>query len=183
MEVLGKLERQLLQWFKAVPHLPEPARKWLGDNVWWIAAIGAVLSGLGIIGLLITLFGNISILTGTVLSYYVSAGVVTWLIIQTIISLVFVGVQCALLALSVNPLKAKQQKGWVLLFLVWLLGAVSVVLNAVLTLSVFNFIVSIIFGALWLAVSGYFLFEIHGQFARVEKSKGVKAAAASTKKA
>jgi hypothetical protein len=81
----------------------------------------------------------------------------------------------ALLALAITPLKAKQKKGWVLLFITWLLGALSVVVTAILTLSVLNFITSVIFGALWVAVGGYLLFEMHGQFAHVERSKGVKA--------
>lgn len=174
MEILSKLERTVLGWLKSVPHLPTNARKWLGDNVWWIAVIGAVLGGIGVLGLIIALFGNISTLSSPFVSYYASATFITWLIIQTIIGLVFAVIEFLLLAFAITPLKEKQKKGWVLLFAVWLVGAVSVVVNAILTLNPFSFITSIIFGALWLALSGYFLFEIHSQFAHVERSKGVK---------
>lgn len=174
MEVLSKLEHTVMGWLKSVPHLPVEVRKWLGDNVWWLAAVGAVLSGLVALGLFLAILGDLASLSGPVVSYYVSTSFVTWVIIKTIVSFVFLGLQCLLLALAVSPLKEKQKKGWVLLFASLLLSAVSVVVRATLTLSAFNFITDIIFGALLLAVSAYFLFEIHGEFAHVERSKGVK---------
>lgn len=174
MELLSKLERTVLGWLKGVPHLPSNVQKWLGDNIWWIVAIATVLSGLGVLGLLFALIGNLSALSTPIMSYYASTTFVTWAIVTTIVSLVFVALDCLLLALAINPLKEKQKKGWVLLFAVWLLGVVSVVVNAILTLNPFGFVTAVIFGAIWLAVSGYFLFEIHGQFAHVERSKGVK---------
>lgn len=174
MEFLTKLERKVLGWLKGVPHLPIGARKWLGDNVWWIVVIGAILGGIGTLGLLMGLFSTMSTLASPIVAYYASSTFVTWVIIKTVVALVFVAIEVVLLALAISPLKAKQKKGWVLLFMVWLLGALSVVVNAVLTLNPLSFMTSIIFGALWVAVGGYFLFEIHSQFAHVERSKGVK---------
>lgn len=175
MEFLTQLERKVLGWLKGVPHLPVGARKWLGDNIWWIVIIGVVLSGIAALSLLISLFTLFSTLASPFVVYYASSAFVTWTIVKTVVSLVFVGLSVALLALAITPLKAKQKKGWVLLFVTWLLGALSVVVTAILTLSVLNFITSVIFGALWVAVGGYLLFEMHGQFAHVERSKGVKA--------
>lgn len=175
MEVLAKFERTVLGWLKGIPHLPINARKWLGENVWWIVVIFTVLAGLGILALLLTVFGHIAALTSPYVAYFASSTFVVWAIVTTLVSLVFLVIQGLLLAFAINPLKEKQKKGWVLLFGVWLVGVISIVVSAVLTLNPLSFITNIIFGALWLAVSGYFLFEIHGQFAHVERSKGVKA--------
>lgn len=175
MEVLAKFERAVLGWLKGIPHLPVNARKWLGNNIWWIVIVFTVLTGLAILGLLLTLFGNVSALASPYVGYFVSSTFVVWAIVTGLVSLVFLVLEGLLLAFSITPLKEKQKKGWVLLFGIWLVGAVSVVVNAVLTLNPLTFVTNLIFGALWLAVTGYFLFEIHNQFAHVERSKGVKA--------
>lgn len=181
MEYVAKLERTVLGWFKSAPNLPAGGRKWLGDNVWWIVLIGAILTGLGIIGNLVALSALVSVLNTVAASYYVSTTVTSWGIVTTIVSLAFMVLEGILLAMAVQPLKEKQKKGWVLLFAVWLLGAVAVVVNALLTLSIFGFIIGILFGAVWAAISGYFLVEIHGEFAHVERSRGVKKTAKTTK--
>lgn len=175
MELLTKLERTVLGWLKAIPHLPVNARKWLGENAWWISVVFAVLTGAGALGLLFALFGHLSALASPYAAYFVSSSIVVWAIVTTISSLVFIVPACLLFAFAVTPLKERQKKGWVLLFAAWLLGVVSVAVNAVLTLNPLTFVTNLIFGALWLAVTGYFLFEMHSQFAHTERSKGVKA--------
>ncbi len=174
MELLTKLEQQVLKWAKGVPHLPTPARKWLGDNVWWIALVGAILTGIGILFELVRLVNVISIIGTPAESYFAAATFTTWTIVTVLIGLVFMVIEGLLLASSVTPLKEKQKKGWVLLFVLWLVSAVSVVVTAVLSLNPFGFVLVLLPGAIWLAITGYFLFEIHGQFAHVERSKGVK---------
>jgi uncharacterized membrane protein YhaH (DUF805 family) len=86
-------------------------------------------------------------------------------IVAAIVALAFTIIRVILLAISVKPLKDMQKKGWTLLFIVWLIQVVSVVVGAVLSFSVAGFFVGIIIGAIGLAISAYFLFEIHGQFA------------------
>ena len=174
MELLVKLERMIVQWLHEVPHLPGDVRKWLSDNVWWIAIVGAVATGVGILGLLATLFSNLSVLNSPFVSYYASTTFVALATVKTVVSLVFTALGCILLALAVTPLKEKQKKGWVLIFGSWLVSAVAVVVGAVMTLNPLSFLTDIIFGALALLVGLYLIFEIHGQFAHVEKSKGVK---------
>lgn len=176
MDLLSKLERTVLGWLKNVPHLPEVARRWIGDNIWWITLVAAILSGIGVLVGLIGLIGVISLIGTVAASYYATATFTTWAIVLGIVGLVFSAIDTLLLIMAVNPLRAKQKKGWVLLFIVWLVGVVSVVLNSILSLNVIGFITGILFGAIWLAISGYFLFEIHGQFAHTERSKGVRAA-------
>lgn len=174
MEFLTKLEHKVIGWLKDVPHLPNGARKWLGTNVWWIVVIGVILGALAGLFSLIGLFTLFATLSSPVVAYYASSSLIGLAVAKAVIALVFLGAEIALLAFAINPLKAKQKKGWVLLFMSWLVGALSVVVTAVLTLNPFSFIMSIIFGALWVALGGYLLFEIHGQFAHVERSKGVQ---------
>lgn len=175
MDFLRKLETTVAGWLRNVPHLPPNARKWLGDNIWWIVAIGAVLTALGVLGLIGTIMTTLSVLSSPVASYYASTTFVGWAIVTSLVSLVFMVIEGVLLALAISPLKEKQKKGWVLLFATWCVGVISVVVSAILTLNPFAIIGSLIFGAVWAAFAAYFIFEIHGEFAHVERSKGVKA--------
>lgn len=179
MEYITKLERIVIGWFKDIPHLPAGARKWIGNNVWWLAIIGLVLSGISVIGLLLSIAG-LALAGGVAASYYASSTFVAFALINAIVALVFAVLDCVLLAMAISPLREKQKKGWVLLFMTLLLGAVSTVVSAILTLSLLSFITSILFGAIWLAIGAYLLSEIHGEFAHVERSKGVKAEKASS---
>lgn len=181
MDILHKFEKKVLSWFKSAPNLPDGARKWLGDNIWWITLIGLILTVVSLLSLLAGLNERVALLNSVVASYYTSSTVMSWAIVTAIVSSVFLILQGILLAMAIQPLKQKQKKGWVLLFGSWLVAGLAVVVSAVLTLSVFSFIINILFGAVWLAVIGYFLFEIHGQFAHVERSKGVKSAEKATK--
>lgn len=174
MEALSKLERTILGWFKDLPHLPSNVRKWLGDNVWWFAIVGVVLMAITVLVLLSSLFASLSAFGSPVISYYASPTFLGWIIVTTSVSLAFVALECLLLALAVTPLKEKQKKGWVLLFASWLVGIIYTVVSAILTLNVLTVIGTIIFNAIWIAIGAYFLFEIHGQFAHTERSKGVK---------
>ena len=174
MEMLAKLERKILEWVKGVPHLPESARKWLGNNIWWIAVIGAVISGIGVLSLIVSLFTVIATFGSPIVSYYAAPSFLGWVIVTTAVSLFFTAVSGLLLAFAIMPLKEKQKKGWVLLFAVWLVGILSALVSAILTLNVLTIIGSVIFSAVWVAITGYLLFEIHGQFAHTEKSKGLK---------
>ncbi len=175
MEWITKLERKALEWLKHIPHLPASARSWLGINAWWITLIAAVITGIiALFGFFNTLFLLSVVGTGQGL-FFSSAAFVALRLTTAVVSLVFVVLNTALLAMAVTPLKERQKKGWVLLFVSWLVGVVALVVNSVLTLNPFTFIISLLFGALFAAVWGYVLFEIHGQFAHVEKSKGTRA--------
>lgn len=176
MEALTKLENIILGWFKNVPHLPESVRSWLGTNVWWIVLVGAILSAVSALFALTGVMAIVSLLGTVGASYYAASAVSTWPIVTGLVSIAFSVLNIILLAMAIKPLQLKQKKGWVLLFAAWLLSAVSVVISSLITFNVLTVIPSLLFGAIGLAISGYFLFEIHGQFAHVQKSRGVKEA-------
>ena len=175
MELLAKLEKTVAGWLKNVPHLPQGVRTWIGENVWWIVAIGTIISAIGVLGLLSSVFTSVGLLSSPVASYYASASFASWLIVTGLVSLVFVALECFIMALAIVPLKEKQKKGWVLLFAAWAVSLLFTIVSAALTLNFFSIIGNLIFGAIWAAVSAYFIFEIHDEFAHVERSKGVKA--------
>ena len=174
MDILSKLEHTVLNWLKGAPHLPASARTWCADNAWWVVAVGAAAAGVGALGLMIALFNNMSALASPFAAYYASETLVAWATIKTAVNLGFTVLAGLLMALAIAPVQNKQKKGWVLFFCAWIVSTLGVVVGAVLTLSTLNFITSLIFGALWLGAWAYFLFEIHGQFIHVERTKGVK---------
>lgn len=174
MEFLNKLEEKVFGWFRTTPDLPRELKKWLGENVWWFVIVGLILSVINILRGLDTLQKQLSLQGSIANSYYTSSSVSDWVIVTVSTSLFFLIIEAILLFFSIQPLREKQKKGWVLLFAAWLVSGIALFVNAFLTLGIISFIVSVLFGGIWLAISGYFLFEIHGQFAHVERSKGVK---------
>jgi hypothetical protein len=170
MEFISKLEKTILGWAKNVPHLPTVAQKWLGDNVWWIALIGAILSGIATLVSLVGLFGAIAAIGAASSIYYASSTHTSFVVVSIAFSLVFIALNGLLLAFAVKPLQEKEKKGWVLLFMTLLLEALSIIVNAVLTFSVAGFIVDILLGAIGLAIGAYLIFEIHGQFSHAPKA-------------
>lgn len=174
MDTITKLERTVLGWFKSVPHLPKFSQRWIGENIWWIIVIATIITALAALGNIFALLGNLSILQNSIVSYYASASFLVWSNVVTTITLIFNAITAIILGVSVTPLREKQKKGWVLLFLAWLVTVVSSVVAAFLTLNVAGFILSLLFSGLFIVVSGYFLFEIHGEFAHTERSRGVK---------
>lgn len=174
MHRLVKLEKQVLKWLENIPHLPLITRKWLAENSWWIVVIGTFVAGSIALMNLFGFFGYLLTLGTIPQGFYASTTFVTLGIITTSISFVFSGLVTLLFGFAVTPLKARQKKGWVLIFAAWLVSFIGLLISAMLTLSPFSFIMSFIFSVIFTAVWGYFLFEIHSQFAHVETSKGSK---------
>jgi len=167
METVRSLEKTIAEWYKNVPHLPPNVRKWLGDNVWWIVVIGVVLSALSLFALIPLTLLALGLSTATVAGLpgaygYVGGGVmgIAWLTI--LLSLITLVITTALLALAISPLKSKAKKGWTILFVITLASAVLGVLGNLVS---FN-IGGIVWTAIWAALEGYFLFEIHNQFGK-----------------
>ncbi len=186
MEWVAKLEKKAEAWIGSLklPKLPATARRWIGENVWWVAAVLAILSGIGVLFALSGIFSGLAAMTALPGSWVVGA-VTGWVVLSSVVSLVFTLADAVLLGMAVNPLQQKQRKGWDLLFIVLLVGALSIAVNAlvsILTLNPLALIGGIVFGVLWLAIFAYILFEIRPEFAHVSKSAGVKAKTSKTKK-
>ena len=171
MTALGELETTLGGWYKSAPHLPKNGQKWLADNLWWLALIGAVLSILGLLVVIPAFFATLAVtsyVTGGVSTYYSSTyynslGGLYWL--SLLVSLVSYIVTTILLALAVNPLKAKSKKGWEFLFWSYLANFAFSVVSAIVIVNIPGVIGSII----GVAVGGYFLFEVRSYFGAKHK--------------
>ncbi len=169
MDTVKNLEKTIGGWYKNVPHLPKGGQQWLADNVWWLALVGAILSVLGLFvvipALLIALAFTSAVTTVTPYSVYYSNDVAGIVWLSLLVGLVSYIVTAVLLALAVNPLKAKSRKGWEFLFLSYL---INFVLGVVSSLVLLNFS-GIIGAAVGAAVGGYFLYEIHSHFVAKHK--------------
>lgn len=183
MESIHKLEKTVAGWYKNMPHLPVGGRKWLADNIWWIALVALVLSVLAIFPLVAAVMLAGAVVGGMGAAYggaYGAAGVaLTGTVLLAVwVTIAFLILEVILIGMSISPLKAHKRKGWDLLFILALLNVVSVVASALIG---FNFM-SLVWGLLWSAVGAYFLFEIRDSFEGSEKVAHKPAKKSETKK-
>lgn len=158
MESIRKLESTVAQWYEKAPHLPVKGQVWLAKNIWWIGLIGVVLGAFGVVSVLAVTFW-----ASTAIGVYGgAAGVVVGSLafVAVLVALVFSILLLVLLAMAIMPLKEGKKKGWDLLFICVLLNLASTVVGFLLS---FN-IGSLLAGVISVAITGYFLFEIHSYF-------------------
>ena len=155
MRQIAGLEDGLNTFFKGLPHLPREWRHWLADNAWWLVFIGVILGALGILGLVPVLLG-VSIFTGIIAGPAAGALV----IITGIVNMAVLVVSVVLEGMAINPLKARQKRGWDLLFLVSLVTFAGAVINSIITGNV-GHILGLLVGTL---VGLYILFEVRMYF-------------------
>jgi hypothetical protein len=167
MESISKLETTVASWYKSMPHLSEAGRKWLAENVWWIALVGVILGVLGIWGILTILFFTSAVLTG--FGGIAGAAVTGVLWIATFVGLLFSVLDLVLTGVAINPLKAQLKKGWTLLFVVLLINVASAVVGFLFKYN----LIELIWSLLTSAAVGYFLFEIRSHFVAARTAKKV----------
>lgn len=174
MKFINKLEKKIEDWLKPIPGLPRNSQKWIADNVWWVTLVSAILTAISVL-VIFNAIDRFMLLeatvgmTGSIGSISYGTG---WLA-SSIVALIFGVVIAVLMAIAVNPLKSKSRKGWYTLFMVYLVATLKVIVGAVLTFDFFGFIFNIIFGAIGLAIGGYFLFQIRSYFGSTVKAKHV----------
>lgn len=188
MEFMTTIEKQIETWLAGLklPRLPKIIRNWIGVNVWWVIAICAVLSGIGVLFAVGGIFTSLAAISALPASWFVGA-ITGWALATSFVNLVFGIAETVVLGLAVNPLQLRQKKGWTYLFIVLLLGALMAAVNIVISIATFNalsLISTVLFGGISLAFGAYLLFEIRDEFMHVEKTAGAKAkvAAKSTTK-
>lgn len=166
MSATDKLETTVAEWLRLVPHLPNSARKWLANNVWWLAIISVVASVSGILIDILSLMSYLNIygpINGPYATQYIGG-----VIIVSMASVVFSLVITFLTVLAVSHLKVLRKKGWNLLFLILIVNAISAIVVAALSViinqSLLGFIIGVIVGGLVVAIEAYFLFEIRFYF-------------------
>jgi len=163
VEIIYKAEQLIESWHKSLPHLPANLRKWIADNGWWIVLVGVVLMSLQAVGVLaVLLIGTVAagVLGGLAILGPLTAVAGGLLIIVGAIFFTVFLIELVLSAMAISPLKAKQRKGWVLIFTVSLIEVVSAVLTFIFSMEVFSFI----WGLAWAAAGLYILFEVRDAF-------------------
>lgn len=180
MEQLRQLEHRILGWVKNVPHLPTDVQAWLGRNIWIIVMVGSIISAVAVFFQFINWLSFLALVNSPASPLYIYGGVAGWSIAVNIVSYVFTTILLVLAFASVKPLKSRSKKGWVILFATWLAYIAITVINAVLSFSSFTFIMSLLLGGTFAAISGYVLFEVHNYF---DHKKAVKTKEAAPKKA
>ena len=118
-----------------------------------MVSIGGIFTALAFLGAATSYFG-----------YYAVQSYTGWWVLASVISLLFMIAIVVISAISINPLKNLQKKGWSLLFLTLIVSAVEIIVGAIINFNAVSFIFSIIFGAIGLAISAYFLYEIRSYF-------------------
>lgn len=175
MELITKLENMVAGWLKPIPSLPKNVQKWLAENVWWLALVSAILTGISIL-LTLGAIATYATYSAGLDAAYGSLGLASYApgwIVGVIVSMIFSAVIVLLTAMAIKPLKDLNHKGWSLLFVIYAVSAVNVVVNAIFSFSIIGFIFGIIFGAVGLAIGGYFLFQIKSYFGSHAKAKHV----------
>jgi hypothetical protein len=158
MNQIGKLEARMASWYGKLPHLPETWRLWLANNSWWIVLAYVVMIGLALLALL-----QIVLIGGMVLPFMFGAfgaALGGLLFIMMVLWLAFNALDIVLLVFAIRPLRAKQKKGWTLLFIVLLITVAATIVRALWN----GRVVELVSGLLNMIVSGYLLFECREYF-------------------
>lgn len=164
---ITKLEDTVADWLKPIPHLPKTWQKWIAENIWWITLVGVILSVIGVLSLISAILTALSLFgatTGYYGSYITTRSYTGWWVLASVISLLFMVAIIAVTAMAINPLKSLQKKGWSLLFLALVISAMAAAVNIIINFNALSFIPSIIFCAIGVAISAYFLYEIRSYF-------------------
>ena len=176
MNRVQKLESLTESWLRPLPHLPSSFRKWLADNAWWLAVITAFVSAVAALAALNGIFSYISYVgnADSYAGFYVTAPNPTSWLLSSLLGLIYFAAVTVLLARAATPLKEHQRRGWDMVFIVLVLGAAKLVLDALFSFSFFGFIFAIIFGWIWVAIAAYLLFEVRSYFVKSGHAKPAK---------
>lgn len=158
MDSIRRLEKTVAAWLRDMPHLPNSNRKWLADNAWWLAGIGAILGA----------FGAIVVLSGTLFlgglltprDGFASAAITGIALTAVLISVATLIIVTILLGMAVTPLREHSRRGWDYLFITLIIEAVSAVVGLILAFNIPNLIGNVIS----VLIGSYLLFEIYEYF-------------------
>lgn len=164
------VEQWLADLMKPVPDMPKKVRAWIADKIWIFAAI---IAGLAVVNVVFTFFGILTYLSflGNASSYagiYAASPYATMWLPIALVSLVYSAFVAYLYYKALDPLREKKASGWRILFYILLLsGAVSIV-DAILTLDIWQFIGALIGGAIGFFIGAYFLLQIRREFVKAK---------------
>lgn len=177
MNPLTTLEKTLARLFAQAPHLSVNARRWVGENIWWIVLVIALASTLGLLGDLPKLLKTASMTAATYNVFYpYSAVTVGSVVASGLVTLSLGVVIVVLLFLAVTPLKEQRLIGWRLLLMTRIIAIISAIATFIILIQNFS-----LYGLLWdlafILIELYILFEVRDEFrVRAVAAVAVKAA-------
>lgn len=168
MDRVRKLESLTENWLAPFPHLPDVIRKWLADNLWWLVVLVSFSMAISAIVTLGQLFGYMSYMGNApgYLSVYTSSQYPIGWLLTALLALVYFSVVTVLYAKAATSLKEHMRHGWDILFIVLIIGAAKMLLDAVFTFNIFGFIFGLLFELIGIMIASYFLFEVRSYFVK-----------------
>jgi uncharacterized membrane protein YfcA len=155
---VSSVKSAIITYHARMPHLPENARRWLSDNLWWIVLMAALFGAFGVaILVLITLLGGV-FLAGAVFLFSAKFGGLALLLMTAAVGLMVTNVIVSIMA--IKPLQAKVKRGWNLLCLSLVIGFVA----ALLTDAVRHDIGAVIKDVLLVSIGMYVMLELRRYF-------------------
>jgi hypothetical protein len=150
----SKLDELLVK--KAPYHLPENFKKGLVSALPWVSVIVGALGLLGAYGVFQLIFwvDGIAIYAG----YAVNYSFMLW------VSLALLVAESVVSFMAFNPLRAKQKRGWDLLFWLALLNVAYAVVYLIATPNIMQFLFSLIGSVLGL----YLLFQVRSYYTKAK---------------
>ena len=156
MNTVRSIAQDLQRLFKGLPHLPEELRKTLAKYLYIFSIVLAVSNGLILFYFLVTVTGIAAFFSINGITIPEDSINIVLFLIATLSILTIV-----LFFMAYRPLQKMQEKGWLLLYLIALIG----LLNVIFSLLRGNFIPA--FSQLLEAGVGmYFLYEVREYFGK-----------------
>jgi hypothetical protein len=134
MENIKKIETQIEQWLKPLPHLPENGRKTISENLWWLSIVGAVLGAWATWSMIqVTYFAQsyLDAWSDLARQWGVDTGyhVTLWDNITVMGAAIFMVASIVLMVMSVKPLQGMKKRGWDIMFITYLLSMGYAIFN------------------------------------------------------
>ena len=179
MEMVKKLDTKLSELFKDAPALPQSSKEVLAQIWPWLALIGGAIQLFAALAVwrLLQWTNSLTELT----TYYartagVNVGPSTFDKVAIYLGVAVLVVDAVILLAAFNPLRARQRRGWDLLFLA---AIVNVLYSVVAIFINGRGLSSFIFSLLSSAVGFYLLYQVKGLYGDATKAaKPTKAPAA-----
>lgn len=168
---INLIDTRLGKALKPLPPLPKKTVAWLSEYLWILTAISAVLTAMSIISLFYAIsaymnfMGNITAFQGIYL--HPSYGSL-WMA-STVISICFALIISYILFKAIAPLRELKVYGWNSLLVVFLVSGIEIVINAILSFNVVEFVYTIILSGIFYVLGAYLLYQVKPHFVKAHK--------------
>ena len=166
MKQITRLEEWMNGHFKTYPHLPNEIKHWFASNIWWLVAIIIALIGISALSALVQILSHF-FYVGTYYfstSYYDTTTFIVYSTIRAALALFFAIIQILIFVYALKPLKNKEKKGWVLLFIAFLVNALAKLVDSIMMFDAMMFVFEFALSCVWYIAVFYILFEIRTKF-------------------